>query len=804
MPANKFLIYFIALNLWIVSVSAQQVKFSGQIRDASSGERLIGASIHLPQKGKGNITNEYGYYTISLPQGEQVQLVYSFIGYEPLTINIRTEKDSVFNAYLKPLFMEEVVVVSERNIQRSSINRIKFTSPDLLEFPSLKPDVDILDVIQQQSGVQPGLEGSVGFSVRGGNNDQNLILMDNIPLYNTGHLAGFVSIFDPYAINSMTFYKGGFPARYGGRISSVLDIYLKEGDLKEYHGEANIGLFSGKLALEGPMVKDRSSFLLSFRRSTVDLFLRGIYAINDPESQFLYSYHDLNFKVNHRINEKNHLYFSLYSGGDNLESRSARAFPSGENVLREYSSSYLNDWGNRFLSFRWNSILNKGMFMNLTLAYSDFDYNLGSSDEILDNGKINFSNQFNYGVSVKDLVLKNDFDVSISNQFSLQTGVHLTAHHFQPVNWQQVRIEQEGFARNESFNQVSLNAFEGFLYLQSDISLLEDKLNIHPGLRWGKYFLQGGTDFTLWEPRFSINYSLSPKEVIHADYSRMSQTVHSLNSSGTALTPDIWIPVTERLKPAYSDQVSLSYSREFEKEKSSIQTGVFYKEMHNLIEYNQRSGFGTIRGNWDEEFSNNGFGKAYGIEISGDKQFDRIRIEGNYTLSRSVRRFADINQGAFYSQNFDRPHNITLTSLIKLNQKTTLSLLWTYQTGQPITLGLQTYQAINNHRISLAHYADQQENFNLTDPNRVFFEEVLLVDEMNNYRMPDYHRLDLGLNHRKRWANDWIRTVSVSIYNTYNRQNAYFIYTERNEETLKFYQFTLFPILPSVSYGLKF
>ncbi|MBS9523604.1 TonB-dependent receptor [Litoribacter alkaliphilus] len=784
---------------------SQQVRINGIITDAASGESLIGASVFLPQSSSGASANEYGFYSLKERRGHEVTLRVSYVGYKSQTLTLLAEKDTAINFRLTPQLMEEVVVIGDKKIEKKSISKVNFNAPALLEYPSFKPDVDILNVLQQQSGVQPGLEGSIGFSVRGGNNDQNLILMDNIPLYNTGHLAGFVSIFDPFAINSMTFYKGGFPAQYGGRISSVTDIYLKEGDLQSYHGEANIGLFSGKIALEGPIVKDKSSFLVSFRRSTIDLFLQGMYALQqNTENKFNYNYHDLNVKLNHIVDEKNRLFFSFYSGGDKISTVGSRTFLARENVLRTYNSSYRNDWGNRFASLRWNRVLGGNLFYNLTLAYSDFGYNLSNEDEVLDNGEINLNNSYHYRVAVRDFVLKNDFDFNFSNQVKFKAGLHLTAHHFQPLDWEQSRVELEGLGSYENRNFVELNAFDGFVYLQSDISLLNNRLQLHPGIRAGKYFLPESDGFLLLEPRFNAAYDLAPDKTIQADYARMGQTVHSLNSSGTSLTPDIWIPVTDRLRPAISDQVSFSYSQEWEPQRASVQMGMFYKEMQNLIEFNQSSGFGTIRENWDEQFAHNGFGQAYGFEISGDKQYEKFRFEGNYTFSRSLRRFDELNGGEVFAHNFDRPHNITLTSLVRLNQKTTLSLLWTYQTGQPMTLGTQTYNAINNHRISLANYADQPANFDLPNPNPTFFEDVLLVRDMNNYRMPDYHRLDLALSHRKRWRNNWVRTFSVNVYNAYNRQNAYFIYTEKTGESIGFRQFSLFPILPTVSYGVKF
>ncbi len=785
-----------------MTVNAQQVKISGMVSDAQSGEKLIGAGIYTESRQYGAATNAYGFYSLSLPKGQEATLIISYVGYEKTSILFPAKKDTTISIELTPVELEEITITAERRPIISSVNEIQYISPGQLQLPSLKPDIDILDVIKQLPGVQPGLEGSVGFSVRGGNSDQNLVLMDNIPLYNTGHLANFVSIFDPYAINSMTFYKGGFPAEYGGRISSVLDIYLKEGDKQRFRGEANIGLYSGKIALEGPIIKDRTSLLVSFRRSTVDLFLAGLYALTELDNRFMYAFHDLNIKVNHRVNEKNHLYVSVYHGGDRLNTTGSRSFIVGDTITRSYSNRYYNRWGNRSLSLRWNHIFSNSVFYNATLAYSGFQYIIDSKDEILDNDQINTLNKYTYGVSVNDIVMKHDLDVNLAGNNKIKTGTQLIIHQFEPVKWEQERIEFGGLTGNTSRNFVSMDAWELFGYIQGDFTFLTDRLSVHPGIRAGRYFLGGKAGFNLIEPRLRILWNINDYSNYQISYARMGQTVHSLNSSGTSLTADVWVPVTERLRPAISDEVSLAWNTLFSKAGIELQTGIYYKEMRDLIDFNGNSGFATISGQWDEAIAAHGFGRAYGFELMAHKKFEKFSVEGNYTLSRSVRKFEYINQGRFYPQNFDRPHNLTVSSVVKLNKKTTLSALWTYHTGQPISLGVQTFSAINNHFFYETYFT--AHNTRLTNPNITNFENPLIVDDVNNFRMPDYHRLDISLAHSKMWRNGWKRTFGVSLYNTYNRQNAYFIYAERSDSELRFYKFTLFPILPTISYGVKF
>ena len=811
MHVNKTVSLLLVFTLaFAPDLYGQRVKINGSVSDGSSGEKLIGATVYDASLGKGATTNEYGFYTYFVENGGQVRLEVSYVGFQVEILSFYAKTDTTVDVRLQPRQLEGVTVTAERERNRGSVNAVQFVSPSQLEYPSMKPDIDILDVIRQQPGVNPGLEGTVGFSVRGGNHDQNLVIMDNIPLYNTGHLANFVSIFDPYAINSMTFYKGGFPAQYGGRISSVLDIYLKEGDRQEYHGEANLGVFSGKVALEGPIQKGRSSFLVSFRRSTVDLFLSGIYALTKSESRFWYAFHDLNIKLNHKLDDRNHLYVSAYQGGDRLKTDGFMGFRAGDEIWREYASRHTNRWGNRSLSVRWNHIFSKSVFYNATLAYSGFNYFLGSRNDIRDNGEVTYLDEFNYGSSIGDLVMKHDLDIHLSNTNRIKTGLHITGHRFEPVKWDQRRVERDGMGGNSSRSHVVLQALEGYAYIQGDFSWFDDKLGLHPGLRVGTYALEESKGFNLLEPRFRVQYNPTGDSDFQLDYSRMSQTVHSLNSSGTSLTADIWVPVTERLKPAISDQVSLLYDRRVPSHGIKVQTGIYYREMKGLVDFNGNAGFTTIGGEWDRAIANNGFGRAYGFETAIEKQFEGFGLEGNYTFSRSVRRFEGLNGGRYFPQNFDRPHNLTLTSVLRLNEKTSLSLLWTYHTGQPVSLGVQAYPSINNHVFSEGVWKLNDEgvythaNYEVADPDIVHFEHTMLVDDTNNFRMPDYHRLDLALNHTKTWKNGWKRTFGASLYNVYNRQNAYFIYAERAESQMRFYKLTLFPVLPTVSYGVKF
>lgn len=804
MDVNKrqFLLFF--LLGFVISANGQTVKITGIISDDASKERLIGAVVYDSLNLKGSTSNEYGYYAYTLKADELTTLKYSFVGYQPYSITLRALKDTTINIALRQVLMKELIVIGDNQDRANSVNNMKFT-PAIYEYPKLNAEVDIIKIIQQAAGVQPGLEGSSGYSVRGGDNDQNLIVMDNIPIYNTGHLAGFVSIFDPFAINSMTLYKGGFPAQYGGRASSVLDIYLKEGNPTSYHGEFTLGILSSKAALEGPIVKDRSSFLVSYRRSILDLLLNGFYSLTKESNRFNYVFDDLTAKINFKLNQNNHIYLSVYKGADRLRTTGSSQHQTSDTVVKYHSSLYYNKWGNQSASIRWNHIFSNKVFYNATLAYSGFNYTLDSRNQVKENTTVATLNNYSYGSSVNDILFKSDFDIYFDNNSQIKAGLHLTDHGFKPVDWQEKIILGRGESETESANEVNLSAAELFGYVQGNFLLADGKVNFYPGLRAGHYFLENEEGFTLVEPRLSLKFGPDKNSNWQADYTVMNQTVHSLNTSGTSLTSDIWLPVTQRLKPSRSDQVSLAYNRIIPSFSISVQSGIYYKWMNNLIDYNGNLGFTTIRGEWDEAIASGGKGQSYGFELMADKEFTNFFLSGNYTYSRSTRTFEEINDGATYPQNFDRPHNITLSSVIRLSKKINISALWTYQSGQPLTLGDQVYAAINNHEyVPTGTIRTGNPNLHLNDPNYLFFEDVLIVDQKNNYRMPDYHRMDVAVNFKKQWKNGWNREFSVSVYNAYNRKNAYFIYTKKNNDQLTFHKFTLFPILPTVSYALKF
>jgi len=782
----------------IVSL-AQTTTLKGKVKDADSGEVLIGANLYDSGSGVGTFTNDFGFFQLSLPDDSAGVLRISHIGYEMLDLEYSTtDRKKMLSVELIPLNLNEVVVQAERLVAIKSGSEITINHPSELSLPTLKPEIDILDIIKNQSGVQQTLEGSTGFSVRGGNPDQNLVVMDGIPVYNAGHFGGFVSIFDPFAISKLTFYKGGFPARFGGRASSVLDVHLKQGDMNAYHGEFVIGPLFSKFSLEGPIKKEKSSFLVSFRKSNIDLVLGALYLIDKPEERYGLRFHDLTVKLNHQFSEKSNLYFSFYQGRDRIWEELDRNYFSGDQPAN-FSFRRSNSCGNLFANLRWGKVIGNKLHLNTSLALSSYDYAYSQEDHSTREGSTVTRNTNKYGVTVKDYLFKSELEYYLSKNVQLDVGGQLIFHDFTPVDTYRYQLGQFGFGATERQELVNLNAFEAFGYAQASIHNKKRNLHFRPGLRFGVYAIDANNFFSL-QPRLMITYQVREDIGIELDYSKSFQPVHSLNSSGTSLEPDIWIPATRKLAPVESHSVSFSITRN--NKDWSASGGLFYRTLENLIEINRNNGLSIATTEWEESILGGGEGSAYGLEIGGDRRFERLVVSGNYTFSRSFRKFDLINNGEKFPFVFDRPHSFNLEASYKISSRSSLSLLGTIQSGQPFTLTNKSNFLVTNAYYSNVAGAAIANNYDLNTPFPVFFQETLVTENINALRMPIYHRIDLAFSNKKKWDNGILREWNVSVYNVMNRKNPYFIYLNSNSNG--FEQFTLMPILPSLSYKLKF
>lgn len=787
------------LCLMSISLLAQNTTLKGKVKDAESGEVLIGATIYDTLSESGTFTNDFGYFQLSLPDDSAGVLRISHLGYEMFVLEYSTaDTKKMLSVELIPLNLNEVVVQAERLVAIKSGSAITISHPSELTLPTLKPEIDILDIIKNQPGVQQTLEGSTGFSVRGGNPDQNLVVMDGIPVYNGGHFGGFVSIFDPFAISKLTFYKGGFPARFGGRASSILDVHLKQGDMNAYHGEFVIGPLFSKFSLEGPIKKGKSSFLVSFRKSNVDLVLGSLYLINKPEERYGLKFHDLTVKLNHQFSEKSNLYFSFYQGRDRIWEKLDRDYFSGDQPAN-FSFSRINSWGNLFANLRWGKVIGNKLHLNTSVALSSYNYDYSQEDHSTREGSTDMRNINNYGVAVKDYLIKSELEYYLKKNVQVDVGGQLIFHDFTPVDTYRYQLDQSGFGATERQENVNLNAFEAFGYAQASIHNKKRNLHFRPGLRFGVYAINDNNFFSL-QPRLMLTYQVREDIGMELDYSKSFQPVHSLNSSGTSLEPDIWIPATRKLAPVESHTVSFSVTKNHKNWSAS--GGLFYRRLENLIEINRKNGLSIATTEWEESILEGGKGSAYGLEIAGNRRFERLLASANYTFSRSFRKFDLINNGEKFPFIFDRPHAFNLEGSYKISSRSSLSLIGTIQSGQPFTLTNKSNFLITNAYFSNVAGADIANNYDLNTPFPVFFQETLVTENINALRMPIYHRIDLAYSNKKRWKNGFLREWNVSVYNVMNRKNPYFIYLNANSNG--FEQFTLMPILPSISYKLKF
>jgi hypothetical protein len=771
---KQFVIFFFVL---FPSFLNAQEKFtiSGYIKDAASGETQIGATVVVKELGSGTTTNQYGFYSLSLPKGEYT-IVYSFIGYQSITRNISLQQNQKLNIDLKSVSQElgEVVVTGERktdNVEKTEMSTVNLKMETINKIPALMGEVDIIRAIQLLPGVTTGGEGSTGFFVRGGGADQNMVLLDEAPVYNASHLMGFFSVFNQDAIKDVQLYKGGIPAQFGGRLSSVLDVRMKEGNNKKTVVSGGIGTLASRLTVEAPIVKDKGSFIISGRRNYADVFLK--FAPNEDLRKNQLYFFDLNGKVNYTINDKNTIYLSAYTGRD--------VFKIGD--------LFGMSWGNKTFTARWNKLISDKLFSNLTFVHSNFDYNLGVPQGIT---------AFNWKSSIIDYSVKNDYTLFLNPKNKVSFGLISTYHTFKPA-------EVNGLGRESVINSFQLPnnyALEHAAYIGNE-QALGTRWNVQYGMRYSLfqntgeatvYQYNGNFDTTGvvkypkgeifnayggFEPRLGIRYLLNDVSSLKASYNKTRQYLHLASNSTNASPIDVWIPSSPNVKPQIADQVALGYFRNLRNNEYEVSVEGYYKKMQNQIDYADHARIlfnplleGEIR---------TGNAEAYGLEFLIRKQEGKFNGWIAYTLSRVFRTIPAINDGKPYPATFDRPHNLSVVLSYDMNKRVNFATNWVYYTGAAITAPTGRF-----------------EYMGMVAP---------VYSDRNGARLPDYHRLDLSAtingNPNKRYQGSWV----FSVYNAYYRKNAFSILFRQNKDnpqTTEAVKLYFFAIVPSVTYNFKF
>ena len=790
---NKLKLILLLLLFFQGAILSAQEKFtlSGTISEASSNETLIGVNIIFPELQTGTVTNEYGFYSITIPEGTYAILI-SYVGFKDIRTTITLDKNISKNFSLEETSetLDEIIIkenVEKLNIRKPQMSVNALTSATIKQIPVVLGEVDVIKSITLLPGVTNAGEGSSGFNVRGGAVDQNLILLDEATIYNSSHLFGFFSVFNPDAIKDLKLYKGGIPARYGGRVSSVLDIYQKEGNSKKFHANGGIGIVSSRLLLEGPLKKDKVSFLLGGRTSYAHLFL-PLFDLDNVAY-----FYDLNTKLSYKLNPNNNIYLSGYFGRD----------------VFSISDSFENTYGNTVVNFRWNHLFSDKLFSNVSLIYSDYYYGL----------KLNLV-EFNWNSGIQNLNVKYDFKHYLNDKFKLEYGLNSIYYKFNPGK---IEPSTPTSGINE-FKLIDKYAFENALYLDAEHQVTP-KLALSYGLRYSSFLRLGqdelntyendeavtfneelqiyekaepiGTEsfkrsktiksFGNLEPRFSLAYQLNDVSSVKASYNRMSQYLHLLSNTSSPTPLDVWTPSGKYIKPQLLNQYAIGYFKSFNDDKYSIEVESFYKDIKNRIDY--IDGADLIANNAIEQVILNGKARAYGLEFLLRKNEGRLKGWLAYTLSKSEQQTPGrtaselgINNGKWYKTGYDKTHDISLTASYELNKKWTFNSNFLFQTGQPTT------------------YPNAQYLYNgITIPS---------YTGRNEFRLPNYHRLDISANYtpkpnkNKGWQSEWV----FGIYNVYNRRNAASVSFGTNNETgvNEATRLAIFGIVPSISYNFKF
>ncbi|MGV3540612.1 MAG: TonB-dependent receptor [Rufibacter sp.] len=757
--------------LWLLTFAAQaqeRVTLSGTLRSATSGEPLIGASVTVVGSPNGVFTNENGSYTLSITPGKH-QIQFSYLGFESQTKEINLTGNTRLNLELKETTnaLSEVVVEADRGNFQERLNTTQMsmetlTSREAKLLPALFGEVDIIKTLQLKPGIQSGGEGSSGLFVRGGSNDQNLVLLDDALVYNPSHLFGFFSVFNPDAVRGVELYKGGFPAQFGGRLSSVLDVKLRDGNRKEYDVSGGIGLIASRLTVEGPIKKDKSSFIISGRRTYADVFTRMINKAKegDPEWSPIpdYYFYDFNAKATFELGPNDRLFFSGYYGRDFF-------------TFNDANFNFNFNWGNRVGSARWAHQFTPKFFVNTTFSASNYEYEISNELDIF---------SFSLTSNISDLTLKTDFEYVPNETHHLRFGASATDHSF--VVGRLNADSEDGSVDVQAGNQYSGQEFG--VYASHDWTF-SPVFTLSSGLRVSGF--NGTKTYVGLEPRFSANYRFSETLSLKGSYTRMYQYVHLVSNSGASLPTDIWYPSSPMVKPQLSDQVALGITKLY-KDKYLFSTEVYYKNMERQLDL--RDGAQIFANPELEQEFVFGKGESYGQEFYVEKKDGKTTGWIGYTLSWTNRKFPDINNGKTFPTRFDRRHDLSVVAIQELGKRLQATATFVYGTGNAYSLPVQ--------------------RFVFQDVPGEDYTVIPVYTERNSFRLAAYHRLDLGLVYKlrpKRGSSD----LTFSVYNAYNRRNPYFVYFEtlRDEETEEVTGFvakqvSLFPIIPSVTYNFKF
>ena len=756
-----FLLIAVPLSIW-----GQKITISGYIKDAQSGESLIGANVFVTHEKSGTVANEYGFYSITIKPTDTIRLVFSFIGYTPqakaLTANSDLKLDIFLSENSKTL--SEVIVSSKRNddnVQKAQVGVMDIPIHLLQNLPAIAGEKDVLKIIQLLPGVQSGSEGTTGFYVRGGSVDQNLVQLDEATVYNPSHLFGLFSTFNTRAINSVTLVKGGFGAQYGGRLSSILALTMKEGNNQTFHTEGGIGLISAQGTVEGPIFKGKGSFIISARRSHADLLLRPFLPDTNRTSYYFY---DFNAKANYQISPKDKVFLSVFNGRDKAQYTDAS------------SLNYGLGFGNTTGTLRWNHLFSNKFFANTSLIYNDYSLGLPTTQS-------GYLAQIHSGIN--DINFKSDFSYFVSPKQTIKAGFNYVYHTFTPISTSS-RIPRTGqVATIRPDSAAHRYAHEGAIYI-SDEWNINQILSFNVGARLPIFYGNGG-QYVRFEPRTTLKVGINPTASLKASYTEMNQFLHLVPNSSASLPTDVWVPSSKVITPQLSRQVSLGFFKNYKENEYETSLEAYYKTMHNQVLFKEGTKL-TEQSNFDQSLTF-GNGESYGLELFIHKNTGRLTGWISYTLSKTTQKFAELNRGIAFPAAYDKRHNLSVVGDYKLSKHWSVAADWVFTTGGAFTLPVGRFNVLGDVSLFDGVYLDYTSR--------------------NNYRYKNYHRLDVNFIYKKTktwWKRPTEIEWTLGAYNVYSRLNPYFIYLTIDQITGKptAKQVALLPIVPNVSWNFKF
>ena len=807
LKSHSIVVWLVAIWSLCGALSAQNITVSGHMYEKGSRESLPGGLIYDPVSQKFTNANSYGFYSLTLPYHDGLFLVFNNFGYVNDTLRITAAEDREYDAYLsKVQLLETVDITAEKtSTEQVQMSAIKLSTKEIKSVPMLFGEKDVFKTLLLMPGVQSASEGTSGIYVRGGGPDQNLIILDEATIYNASHLLGFFSIFNGDAIKSVELIKGGFPARYGGRLSSVIDINMKDGNKESYHCEGGVGIISSNVMAEGPIIKDKASFMISGRTTYMDLFIVPIMKIMSKGSTAGYYFFDLNGKFNFNLGKKDKLYLSAYFGRDKFHMAQSDGHVGNSDKYRVGLF-----WQNATATARWNHLFTNKIFSNLSFVFSDYKMNTymrykyyyGPNDP--DNES--FSSDFNSGI--RDYTLKYDIAYHPNASHHLLAGAAVTYHEARP---NAMTVKADSLTLRQAEKERGL---EYAVYVEDEINI-RNRFRINPGVRLVAFSVPHKTWFSP-EPRLSMSYNFLPNLALKASYAMMSQNMILLSTSTIGLPTDLWVPVTDRVRPQRSQQVALGLHYDLKKPKLSFSLEGYYKRMNNILAYKEGTSYFTdlieqvleeslgeqSQGQWENNVTA-GKGWSYGVEFLVRKEVGKFTGWIGYTLSWTKQQFDELNFGEPFFARYDRRHDVSIVLMYSPNKKINLSLSWVFATGNAVTLPTSVYEA-QTLESSLSQLLPSQEDFIVNSTG--FVENY---GKKNDFRMKPFHHLDIGVQfikpHKK---NNGQSIFEISVYNLYNHHNPFFYYTEQafvnGKAEYRLKQISIFPIIPTFTYHFKF